>query len=149
MKNLIVAVAAIVATSFAPALANGTNNDPTTESVFANQFTGAQNVKWTELENGYHRVFFTFNGTAVEAFYNGDAELVATVRNIFYNQLPMRVIQTMGIKFADAVVIEVKEITNTEGTYYKILLEQKDKKYNLKVSGSGDVLEKEKISSKK
>ena len=149
MKNLIVSLAAMMAMSAAPALAHGTNNDPRTERVFASQFAGAQNVKWDELENGYHHVLFTLNGTGIEAFYNEDAELMGTVRVLFYNQLPMRVMETIDAKYANAVVIEVKEITNSEGTFYRIMLEQKDKKYNLKLSGLGDVLEREKVKTKK
>ncbi|MDP4264706.1 MAG: hypothetical protein Q8941_19420 [Bacteroidota bacterium] len=149
MKNLIVSLAVALATGTTPALAHGANNDPSTEKVFARQFAGAQNVKWRELEDGYRQVLFTLNGTGIEAFYDQDAELLGTIRVLFFNQLPLRVIQTMESKFAKAVIIEVKEIATAEGTHYKILAEQNDKRYNLRISSLGDVLEKEKAGSKK
>jgi hypothetical protein len=143
MKNLILSVAVIFMTGVTPLLANGTQDDPKT--VFANQFTGAQNVRWTELEDGYQRVFFTLNGTGVEALYSPEAELMGTIRVLFYTQLPLRVMQTIENKLADAVVIEVREITIGDSTTYKILLEQKNKKYSLKIDSRGDILEKQKV----
>jgi hypothetical protein len=143
MKNLILSVAVMLVTGTTPLLANGNNNDP--RATFANQFTGAQNVKWTELEGGFHRVLFTLNGTGVEAFYGPEAELLGTVRVLFYTQLPLRVMQTLENRITGAVIIEVREITTGDGTTYNILLEQKNKKYSLKIGSLGDILEKQKL----
>jgi len=145
MKNLIVSLALVLTTGSTPLLAHGINNDPRAEKVFTRQFAGAENVKWTTLDEGYEKVVFTLNGVRAEAYYSVDAELLGTVRNLSLNQLPLLVIQTLGNKFADAAIIEVKEITNSDGTQYKVLLEQKEKKYNLRFNSLGNILEKEKI----
>ena len=147
MKNLIVAAVTMFVTGATPVLAHATDNDPRAEKTFAKQFTGAQNVKWTKLADGYLRVTFVLNGIGAETFFDADGELVGTVRNLFYNQMPLVVMQTVDNRFAGAAVIEVKEITNDQGTSYKLVLEQKEKKYFLKVNSLGQVtqLEKEKL----
>ena len=147
MKNLIVSLAVIVTAAFIPALANGTDTDPRAEKIFAQQFAGAQNVKWSRLDDGYLRVTFVLNGIGAESYFDRDAELVGTVRNLFYSQLPLAVLQTIGNRFGEASVIEVKEITNVEGTSYKLVFEQKNKKYRVRVDSMGAImdLQKEKI----
>jgi hypothetical protein len=145
MKNLIVSLATVLVTGVTPALANGSDRDPRFEKAFTQNFTGAENIKWAQLEDGYKSVFFTLNGVGVEAFYNRDAELVGTARNLFYNQLPLLVIQSVNNKFKDAVVLEAKEITNGDGTQYKITLEEGDKTYLVKVGSGGNITDKQRI----
>jgi hypothetical protein len=65
MKNLILSVAVILATGMTPALVYAADNDPGVEKVFAQQFAGAENVKWTKLSDGYQKATFTFNGVRV------------------------------------------------------------------------------------
>jgi hypothetical protein len=145
MKSLFVLLAVVFATGLGPAFANEVKIDPRVENVFARQFTGAENVKWHKLDGGYQRVIFTLNGINAEAFYNEEAEWMGSVRNLFYNQLPLLVMQTVSNKFTDAVIVTVKEITTGDGTQYKIVLEQKDKKYSLRLNSLGNILEKERI----
>ena len=94
MKNLIVTLAVVLATGVTPLLANATDTDPRAEKIFAQQFAGAENVKWTSLDDGYLRVTFVLNGIGAESFFDKDAELLGTVRNLFYSQLPLVVIQS-------------------------------------------------------
>ncbi|MBC7948379.1 MAG: hypothetical protein H7Y42_10900 [Chitinophagaceae bacterium] len=56
--------------------------------------------------------------------------------------------QSVSNRYAQAVIIEVKEITNHEGTSYRVLLEQKEKKYSVKFSSLGDVTEAVKLRKK-
>ena len=147
MKNLIVSLAVVVTAGFTPALAHGSDNDPRAEKTFAKQFAGAENVKWAKLDDGYLRVTFVLNGIGAETYFDADAEVVGTVRNLFYNQLPLSVVQTVSNKFGEASIIEIKEVTNSDGTSYRIALEQKNKKYRIRVNSIGEIteLEKEKI----
>ena len=112
--------------------------------VFAQQFAGAENVKWTKLTDGYQKASFTLSGIRVEAYFNQDGELQGTLRNLFYNQLPLAVMQTVSHKFSGAVIVEIKEITNNDGTTYRVVLEQRNNKYNLRMNSSGEITEKEK-----
>ena len=145
MKNFIVSLATVLATGLTPVFANGTNDDPRAAKIFAKEFAGAQNIKWTRLDDGYLRVTFLLNGVAAETYFDADAELLGTIRNLFYNQLPLSVMQTVNNKFADAVIIDVKEITNSEGTTYKVTLEQKGRKYIIKLDSLGQVTGKQKL----
>lgn len=149
MKNLVVSLAVALTTAIIPALAYaGDHTDPRAERKFAGQFTGAQNVKWTRLDDGYLRVTFVLNGVGAESYYDNDAELLGTVRNLFYNQLPLPVVQTIDNKFGAITVIEVKEITNEDGTSYKVVFEQEDKKYTVRLNSLG-ILDVKKEKMKK
>jgi hypothetical protein len=139
----------LVVTAATPVLVHATDNDPRAEEAFAKQFAGAQNVKWAKLEDGYLRVTFVLNGIGAETFFNTDGELLGTVRNLFYNQLPLVVMQTVDSKFAGASVIEVKEISNEEGTSYKVVLEEKNKKYSLRLNSFGQITEEQREKIKK
>jgi hypothetical protein len=144
MKNLIVSLSLVLATGLAPVFAAGINNDPRVEKVFLIQFAGAENVKWTEVDGEYLKVSFTLNDIRAEAYYSKDAELLGAVRNLSYNQLPLVVIQKIGTAFTNSVIIEIREITSPDGTDYKVVLEYKDKKYNLRLSSLGEIIEKTK-----
>jgi hypothetical protein len=149
MKNLILSFAIVLVTGLTPALAHAVENDPRIEKVFAQQFAGAENVKWTTLDDGYQKANFTLSGIRVEAIFSKEAEFLGAVRNLFYNQLPLAVMQNIGNKFAGAAIIEVKEITNNEGTSYRVVLEQKNKVYTLKLNSQGDITDQEKEKIKK
>ena len=138
MKNLIVSLATVLATGLAPAFAHTTNDNPRAEKVFAQQFAGAENVKWTKLADDYLKASFTLSGIRVEAYFNQDGELQGTLRNLFYNQLPLAVMQTVSHKFNGAVIVEIKEITNNDGTSYYVTLEEGDKKVVLKATSGND-----------
>jgi hypothetical protein len=141
MKNLITALSVVLITGLTPALANETNTNPRTEAIFSKQFTGAENVKWTSLQDGLEKVTFTLAGTRVDAYFDNEGELLGTVRNLFFNQLPLTVMQTINNKFTSAVVIESIEISNEEGINYMVVLEQKDKKYSIRLNSRGDIIE--------
>lgn len=148
MKNLILSLSVVLVTGVTPVLATEQfDADPITEAVFAKKFSGAENVKWSQVDDGHKKVSFTLGGIRAEAFFSADGELLGTVRNLFYSQLPLVVIQAVNNRFDSPVIVEVKEITNLDGTSYKIVLEQKSRKYNVKVNGSGDVVESTKVKS--
>ncbi|SRR5258706_4348420 len=149
MKNLIVSLAVVVTASLNPVLAHATDSDPRAEKVFSEKFAGAQNIKWTRLDDGYLRVSFVLNGVGAESYFDRDAALVGTVRNLFYGQLPLSVIQTIANKFGETCVIEAKEITNEDGTSYKVIFEQKERKYSVRLSSLGEVMDVQKEKIKK
>jgi hypothetical protein len=146
MKNLVVALLVTIAAGLAPAQAG---ENPKAEKEFAKKFAGAENVQWTKLSDGYSKVSFTLNGVRAESYFDESAELLGTARNIFYSQLPLPVIQSLSNSFVNAVVIEVTEISNEEGTSYRVVLEKGEKKYNLRLDSQGTVVEQKKIRLKK
>lgn len=144
MKKFFLSLSLVLTAGLVSAF-TGTNIDPRLERTFAKEFAGAENVKWMKLDEGYQKASFTLAGIGVEAYFSSDARLAATVRNLFYNQLPLVVIQAVHNQFANPVVVEVREVNNNEGTTYRIRLEQKAKKYYLYLNAMGEITEVKKI----
>ena len=119
--------------------------DPRTEAIFQKEFAGAHDVKWTSLKEGLQKVTFVWGGTRTIAYFNERAELVGSMRNVFYDHVPLSVVRTVESRFNSPVVIEVTEISNLDGTSYKMILEQKNKRYLVRISSSGTILEKERV----
>jgi len=149
MKNLIVTVSLVCIAGITQAFAHPAGNDPVKKQEFAKKFAGAENVKWISLADGYEKVAFTLGGTRAEAYFNSDGEFLGTVRNMLYTQLPLLVMQTVSNRFTDATIIEVREINNSEGTNYRVILEHKDKKYNVRLNTLGEITEQQKEKIKK
>jgi len=148
MKKFIFSLALFLSLGVAGTFAAEVKEDPRVESMFARHFSGAENVTWSDLEDGMKRVTFTLGGIRTEAYYTADAELLGSARNLFFSQLPLAVMQSINNKYTGAVVIEVVEITNQAGTSYKMVLEQKEKKYTLRVNSIGEILEQQKKKMK-
>lgn len=149
MKKLLVSLLLVFTAGMTSAFGNGKNIDPLVEKLFTREFPGAENVKWVSLEDGYQKASFTLAGIGVEAYFSPEAELAGTVRNLFYNQLPLVVIQTVNNRFAGSIVLEVREITNSEGTSYRIRMEKKEKRHDLYLNSFGEITGLKKIKRKK
>lgn len=148
MKKIILTLAVALA-GLVPVLANGRINDPNAEKLFSTLFVGAEDVKWTKLENGYNKVSFSLNGIRAESLFDENGELLGTVRSLFFNQLPLAAMQTVGNRFTGAVVIDVKEISNLDGTSYRVVFEYKNKKVTLRLNSIGHILEQQKTKLNK
>ena len=118
--------------------------DPKILSAFQKEFSFAKNVKW-EVKGNLTQVNFLINDQGVMAWYNSDAELVTTARNILYNQLPISVIRTLEKEYAGANLFGITEINRNNETYYQIRADEKNKKYLLKASSSGNIIVLKKI----
>jgi len=118
--------------------------DPKILSAFQKEFSFAKNVKW-EVKGNLTQVNFLINDQGVMAWYNSDAELVTTARNILYNQLPISVIRTLEKEYAGADLFGITEINRNNETYYQIRADEKNKKYLLKASSSGNIIVLKKI----
>lgn len=120
------------------------NVDPRTEQVFKNEFAGAANVIWAKAGD-FLKVSFTWADHQAVAYFNTDAELVGCIRGLFFNQLPLTVIRSVERNFKNAVIIEIREITNDEGVSYKLVVEYKNKKHKIRLNSFGDILENQKL----
>jgi hypothetical protein len=136
MKKIIIAISFAVLAGATPALAA---EGP--KEVFSQKFTGAENVKWTRLSGEYEKVSFTLGGTRAEAYFTSEGELLGSVRNLIYNQLPLAVMQTLSNQYRGAVVTEITEVNNADGTGYRIVFELKNKKYVVKMDNMGNLTE--------
>jgi hypothetical protein len=118
--------------------------DPKILSAFQKEFSFAKNAKW-EVKGNLTQVNFLLNDQRVTAWYNSDAEIETTARNILYNQLPISVIRTLEKEYAGAEFFGITEVDRNNETYYQIRADEKNKKYLLKASPSGNIIVLKKI----
>ena len=147
MKKILFAAAFMTATFISAIASPIENNDPKAEHAFNKQFAGAQNITWSKTEDGLLKVNFVWGGHSTVAYFNEKAEIVGSVRNMFYDQLPLTIIRAVDAQYPCPVVIEVREISNQEGTTYALVIEEKAKKYRVRLNALGEVLTKEKVKS--
>ena len=118
--------------------------DPKILSAFQKEFSFAKNAKW-EVKGNLTQVNFLLNDQVVMAWYNSDADLVTTARNILYNQLPISVIRALEKEYSDADFFGITEVSRNNETWYQIRADEKNKKYLLKASPSGNIIVLKKI----
>ena len=121
-----------------------TNVDPKILSAFQKEFSFAKNARWEE-EGSLSRVIFSLNDQGIIAWYNSDAELVTTARNILYNQLPISVMRSLDKAYEGADVFGIVEISRNDETYYQMRVDKKGKKFLLKAGASGNITVLKKI----
>jgi hypothetical protein len=113
--------------------------DPKILSAFQKEFSFAKNVKW-EVKGEFAQVNFSLNDYGFVAWYNSEAELVSTARNMLYMQLPLSVIRSLEKNYTDANLSGIVEITRDNETFYQIQVEKKHKKLLLKASPDGNII---------
>ena len=111
--------------------------DPEIEKLFQKEFSGAEYVKWGE-EAGHFSVSFVLGGQRTKAWFSKNGELVGSMRNLFFTQLPLNVIRSVQSRFEGSVGYDVTEVSNADGTRYKLTLEYKKKKYRVSVLPDGN-----------
>ena len=113
--------------------------DPKILSAFQKEFSFAKSVSWQE-DGSLTRVNFVMNDQGITAWYNANAELVTTARNILYNQLPISVMRSLDKQYEGAGIFGITEINRNDETYYQLKVEKRGKKYLLKASPSGNIV---------
>ena len=110
--------------------------DPRVEKLLQKEFIGAEHIKWSK-EEGYITATFVWGGQRTQAWFSQEGELVGSIRGISYNQLPLVVIRSIQARFNQPVMIELREVTNLDGTRYKLVLEDGAKKYKVSILPDG------------
>lgn len=145
MKKVLFALLLALAAATTSAIA--AEPEPVSEKVkaaFINEFPGTEVIEWNNAHD-FIKALFLFNGSRTEAYFSHDGELQATVRSIFYSQLPLAVAKTVDKKYPGADVPEVIEINNAEGTNYLLKLNTAARKYRLLIDSNGNFSSIEKI----
>lgn len=146
MKKMILSLSLLLTAGLSAVFANK-DPEPGQEvlDLFKKEFSSAEQVKWSR-QGEYDKATFVLGGRRTIAYFNADGELEGSIRDLFYDQLPLTVMTAVDKRFADADIIDVREINNTEGTHYKIRLTAKNKKYSVKVQPTGNILDVEKLT---
>jgi hypothetical protein len=136
----------VLSLSFAVVLTTAANpapvDNPRAEKAFQKMFADASHVTWSEVKGGLFRVSFVWGGHQSVAFFDKDAHLIGTVRGLFFNELPLSVTKSVTENFSGATILEVNEIFNEEGIQYRVVMEYKNKKNDVRLNGTGDVLDR-------
>jgi len=117
---------------------------PGAEESFKKEFAGAESVKWSE-ENGIQVASFVLGGHRTEAYFSSDGELLGSIRDLFYDQLPLAVMKAVDGKFPECDIENLREVANSDGVTYRMRIELKGKKYDLVLDTSGNYIEKKQL----
>jgi hypothetical protein len=146
MKKFILSLSLLLSAGLSTVFAAaGPNPDEQVLNLFKKEFTAAENVVWSK-QGDYDKAIFLLAGYRVVAWFNPQtAQLEGSIREIFFDQLPLIVMTAVDRRFPEADISNVKEINNAEGTSYRILLDSKNKKYSIRVGSAGNISEVEKL----
>jgi len=100
-------------------------------------FPSAEYVKWS-LDAGYVKASFLIYGRGAQALFNTKGELLGTVRNVLYTDLPIKVMIRIKNKFSNAVPFAISEINRIDGTWYQFSVEKGRQRYRAVISPEGD-----------
>lgn len=146
MKKVIVPILVIMMTAGLSSFANlNTQPDKQVLDQFKKEFATAENVSW-DKQDEFDKATFVLAGRRVIAYYNSNAQLEGCIRDIFFDQLPLAVMTAVDKRFPQAEIMDVREITNSEGTNYRITVESKKRKFRVKVSANGGINDIEKLT---
>lgn len=113
---------------------------------FKKEFPAAAYLKWDKYQD-YFRATFVLNDHRTEAWFSSEGELLGTVRDLLFDQLPLTVMKNVGKKFPAAYFYEVREVSNTNGTTYQMVAGTKKAKYKLSATPDGEVTKAGKIKN--
>lgn len=138
MKKLFIAALIVVAAGTSAFAGDVFNVNYKVKSSFEARFAGAQNVAWSAKEN-FIRASFTIADENVEAFFDGEGELIGLSRKVDLKKLPLNAIQKIKKDYAAYQVTEVIEFDRDGDKSYFVSLEDGSKKQILEVSLYGGV----------
>jgi len=144
MKKILVTIAVVVLGISSTFAKETSTIDPRIISAFEKEFSFAQNVKW-QTKDDLIQVSFLVNDQAITAWYNSDAELVITAKNILYRQLPISVIRALVKEYPGASFFGVIEVIRNNEVHYQVTVETKKKTLVIKVTPPGSIYYKQKI----
>jgi hypothetical protein len=137
MKNTILTVAVMLTIGLTGAFANVSEEiNQRAVASFSKDFVSASNVTWEQQKN-YAKATFKLNNRIMFAYYNADGELMAVIRNILSDQLPIRLMTEVKNKYNDYWVSDLFEIATPDQTGYYVTIENGDEKVILKADGYG------------
>jgi hypothetical protein len=139
MKKLILALAMILTTGLTSAFASrGDDINQAAMASFKSEFATATNISW-QHEKAYTKVTFTLNDQVMIAYYNNDNnELIAVVRNILSQQLPLNLFTSLKKEYKGYWVTGLFEMATPGYTSYYVTLENSDETIVLNATGSSE-----------
>jgi len=121
--------------------------DPVSKQIqesFKKEFPNTQALAWNAVGE-FMRATFLLDGQRTEAYFSEDGTLQGSVRLLFFSQLPLAVMKAVEKRYQEPDALDVYEVTNDEGTSYRITLESQEKKYKIKVDANGNITQSDRL----
>lgn len=138
MKKLFIAALFVVAAGTSAFAADVTKVNYKVKSNFESRFTGAKNVVWSATD-AYLKASFSIADENVEAFFDGEGDIIGLSRKVDLQKLPLNAIQKIKKEYASYKVSEAIEFDRDGDKAYFLSLEDGTKKQILEVSLYGAV----------
>jgi hypothetical protein len=100
-------------------------------SSFNSDFDRATDVQWQHSKS-YEKASFLLDNRFMNAYYTPDGELIAVVRNIISEQLPLKLLLELKKNYAGFWISDLFEVVNGSDDQYYVTLENADEKLILK-----------------
>jgi len=132
MKKTILALAVILTTGLTSAFANkGEDVNQRAISSFSKDFLSAKNVSWQQQKD-YAKATFSLNNQIMYAYYNQEGELLAVIRNVLSDQLPIQLLTEIKNNYANFWISELFEMATEDQTIYYVTIENGTERIVLK-----------------
>jgi len=133
MKKTILTISMMLAVALTTTsvFANDGNESSKAQTSFGNNFTSAHNVSW-QTEKNFAKATFTMSNQVMFAYYNEDGDLMAVVRNILSEQLPINLQTELKKKYIDRWISDLFEMASEGQTSYFVTVENADETITLK-----------------
>ena len=145
MKKIIVGLTLLLGLASFTAFARGEEKvSKETLLNFKREFKTAENVSWA-MADEIATASFSLNGFRVQAYFDGEGQLLGTARAILFEQLPITVISAINNRFDTAPVYEIVEYTRGAETFYCMTVETVKNKLKVRATSSGNISVDKKI----
>ncbi|MEI2740667.1 MAG: hypothetical protein V9F01_17975 [Chitinophagaceae bacterium] len=145
MKKIFVSFSLLLTAGLSAVFAStDPNPDQKVLDLFNKEFASAENVTWNKQDE-YDKATFILAGRRTVAYFNPEGLLEGCARELSFDQLPLAVMTAIDRRFAEKAISSVLEISNSEGTNYKLTLKTKTRKYKVKVDSAGNITEVSKL----
>ena len=134
MKKNFLALAVLLITGLTSAFANKVEGNKRAVESFGREFANAQNVSWVEQKD-YSKATFSLYNHIMFAYYDKEGQLLAVVRNLLSDQLPLRLLTEMKKKYSGYWISDLFEVDSEDQTSYYLTLENADEKIVLRSDG--------------
>jgi hypothetical protein len=123
MKKSILGLVIMIMAGLSSAFAEkGIEVNPAVIASFNKDFGNVKTVSW-EKQKDYDKATFSMNDQVLFAYYKEDGELLAIVRNMLSNQLPINLMTDLKNNFLGYWVSDLFEMASGNKTSYFITLE--------------------------
>lgn len=109
--------------------------NPAVLKSFETTFASAKEVGWSVTHDLY-KAEFDLDGQHITAFYHMDGTMAAFTRNITTIQLPLNLQTTLKSEYDNYWITGLFELSNDDGVFYYVTLENADMQLVLKSENS-------------